>query len=133
MARAVILLDTHALLWWALDPDKLSARAVEECARMERDGGFASSVSIWELAVKLKNGKLDIGISLAEFVRRIELGGVVELLAVDTSTWLQTVSLEWDHRDPADRIIVATAIAKGVPVLTRDEAIHGFSRVQCVW
>lgn len=129
----MIVLDTHALLWWALDPDKLSSSAAEVCARMERDGGFASAISIWELGVKIRNRKLDLGIPLAEFVRRLDHGGVVELVPVDTSIWMQAVSLDWAHRDPADRVIVGTAIVKGLPVLSKDAALQAFHGVQCVW
>jgi PIN domain nuclease of toxin-antitoxin system len=129
----MIVLDTHALLWWALDPDKLSPLATETCERMERVGGFASAISIWELAIKIRSGKLKIGLPLPELVRRLDRGGVVELVPVDTSLWLQTAALNWDHRDPADRVIVATALARGVPVLTKDAALHAFPGVQTLW
>jgi PIN domain nuclease of toxin-antitoxin system len=129
----VIVLDTHALLWWALDPDRLSAAAAAAVQEMEKQGGFASSISIWELAVKVKRGKLELPISIDELARRIERGGVVELLPVDTATWLLSASLEWEHRDPADRVIVATALAKRVPVMTRDEAIRAYPGVQHLW
>jgi len=127
----VILLDTHALLWWALDPDKLSASAIEQCARMEHEGGFASS--IWELGVKVRNGKLALGLPLADLVRRIEDSSVVELLPVDTAIWVRTATLDWPHRDPADRVIAATAITNGLPILTKDAALHAFAGVRCVW
>jgi PIN domain nuclease of toxin-antitoxin system len=129
----VIVLDTHALLWWALDPSQLSERAAETCARMERDGGFASSISMWELAIKVKRGKLELPLSVEELAQRIERSGVVELLSVDTSMWLRSAALDWDHRDPADRVIVATALDKGLPLLTKDAALHAFAGATCVW
>ena len=129
----MILLDTHALLWWALDPDKLSPTARQLCAQMEIDGGFASSVSIWELGVKVQRGKLDLGLEVSELARRIEQSTAVELLPVDTAVWLRSLALPWDHRDPADRIIVATALLRGVPVLTKDTAMHGCPGVRCAW
>lgn len=129
----MIVLDTHALLWWALDPDRLSPAAAEVCAQMERDGGFASAISIWELGVKVKNGKLDLGIPLSEFVRRLQLSAVVELVPADATIWLRTAELAWAHRDPADRVIVATALEKGLPLLSQDEVMHGFDEVQCIW
>ena len=129
----MIILDTHALLWWALDPDKLSPTAKNTCEQMERDGGFASSISIWEIGVKVKNGKLDLGIPLAEFVRRLDASGVIELFPVETSTWVRTVLLDWEHRDPADRVIVSTAVEKGLPILTKDAALHSFAGVRCLW
>lgn len=129
----MILLDTHALLWWALDPDQLSPKATEVADKMEAQGGFASSISIWELGVKIQRGKLDLGISIDEFARRVEQGGVVSLVPVDTTVWLASLALRWGHRDPADRVIVATALAKGVPILTKDATLHEFRGVQCVW
>lgn len=133
MGRDVIVLDTHALLWWALDPAKLSEKAETVCRQMEKDGAFASAISVWELGVKVKNGKLELGVSIDEFVRRLQLGNVVELVPVDSSVWLRTVNLKWQHRDPADRVIVATALEKGLSLLTKDETMHAYSGVHCVW
>jgi PIN domain nuclease of toxin-antitoxin system len=129
----VIVLDTHALLWWALDPDQLSTRASDLVAQMERRGGFASAISIWELGVKIQRGKLELGIDIEEFVRRVRMSGVVELLPVDATVWLRSLALDWDHRDPADRVIVATALLNDVPVLTKDETIHAFEGINAMW
>jgi PIN domain nuclease of toxin-antitoxin system len=129
----VVVLDTHVLLWWALDPDRLSSAAAGSLAAMERHGGFASSISIWELGIKVQRGKLDLGLSIAEFTRRIQKSTSIELLPVTTATWLRSLDLAWDHRDPADRIIVATALLQDVPLLTADTEIHRFGGVSCVW
>jgi len=129
----VVLLDTHVLLWWAVDPDRLSSAAAASLAAMERRGGFASAISIWELGVKIQRGKLEIGISIEEFARRIQKSGIIELVPVDTVTWLRSLALAWDHRDPADRVIVATAILQDVPLLTADTEIRRFGGVSCVW
>lgn len=129
----MILLDTHALLWWALDPARLSRRAANTCRKMERDGGYASSISVWELGIKIQRGKLEIGLDLDEFVLRLRRSGVVELLAVDTSVWLRSLSLDWEHRDPADRVIAATAILEGLPILTKDRLLHRFAGIRTIW
>lgn len=129
----MILLDTHALLWWALDPQQLSREAARRVNEMEERGGFASAISIWELGIKIQRGKLELGIGIGEFARRIERTAVVELLPVDTTIWLKSLALDWDHRDPADRVIVATALLRGVPILTRDEALHRFEASECIW
>jgi PIN domain nuclease of toxin-antitoxin system len=129
----MIVLDTHALLWWALDPERLSDAACTTLAEMERHGGYASAISIWEIATKVKRAKLELPFSVEELVRRIEKGAIVELLAVDTTTWLRSVSLPWEHRDPADRVIVATALSRGVPLLTKDAAMHSYPEIRCIW
>lgn len=133
MAGVLIVLDTHALLWWALDPERLSARATQEVERMEVGGGFVSSISLWELAIKVKRGHLDLPLPVDELARRLERGGVVHVLPVDTKTWLTSVSLDWPHRDPADRVIVATAMNKNLPLLTKDSMIQNFPEIVTVW
>ncbi len=100
---------------------------------MEVDGGFASCISIWELSVKVARGKLDLGLPVDELVERVAGSAVVELLPTDCSTWLRSASLSWEHRDPADRVIVATALRLGVPILTKDAQIQSFDGVQSVW
>jgi PIN domain nuclease of toxin-antitoxin system len=129
----VIALDTHVLLWWALDPDRLSPAAVASLRAAERIGAFASAISIWELGVKVQRGKLDLPLPVAELARRIQRSGIVDLVPVTTATWLRSLELAWDHRDPADRVIVATALQQDVPLLTADAEIHRFGGVSCVW
>ena len=129
----MIVLDTHALLWWALDPDQLSRKARDVLGDMERQGGFASAISIWEIGVKAKRGKLELPIGVDELARRIARGGVVELVPVDTSIWLHSLALPWAHTDPADRVIVATALLRNLPLLTKDSLIRKFRGVTSVW
>jgi PIN domain nuclease of toxin-antitoxin system len=129
----VIVLDTHALLWWALDPQHLSERAHHVLEGMEREGGFASAISIWELGVKVKRRKLELPITVEELARRIERGNVVELLPVDTNTWLRSLALDWTHSDLADRVIVATALSRNLPLLSKDQLIRDFTGVASIW
>jgi len=134
MARDVMVcLDTHALLWWALDREKLSAKALRMCARMEQEGGYASAISLWEIGLKIKNQKLEIGLTIEEFARRISLTGAVQFVPVDAELWLANLLLPWEHRDPADRTIVATARHLHIPLLTKDEHIHAFPPAKAIW
>jgi PIN domain nuclease of toxin-antitoxin system len=122
----MVLLDTCALVWWTLDPKRLSARAKEACDNIKIEGAIISSISIWELGIKLKRGKLEINISLEEYVNRLKQLGTLKIIPVDETIWIKNLSLDWTHRDPADRTIVATAQLKNLPIITKDDFIRGY-------
>ncbi len=121
----MIVLDTCALLWWTLDPRKLSKPAAAACANIDALGGFAVSVSIWEVGVKIQKGKLDLGMSLATYVDLVNQVNLVQV-PVDTTLWVESLALKWDHLDPADRLIVAYAKRKHLPIVTSDGEMKRF-------
>lgn len=100
---------------------------------MEKEGGYASAVSLWEIGLKIKNQKLVIGLTIEEFTDRIAQTGTLEFVPVDAGLWMAGLRLDWSHRDPADRVIVATAMRMCVPLLTKDELIHAFPPARAVW
>jgi PIN domain nuclease of toxin-antitoxin system len=133
MGPGVIVLDTHALLWWTLDPEKLSDRAALVLESVQSHGAFASAISIWEIGIKVKRGRLGLPISVEDFALRLHRDSVIELVPVDTDIWLRSLALPWEHADPADRVIVATALAKSLPLLTKDESIQAFAGIVSIW
>ena len=128
MGRTVkIVLDTCALIWWSLDPDKLSQTALNLCNRMEKEeNGLVPSISIWEIAIKIKNKKLDLGVDLNDYVTSLKKSSVVSIVPVNEDMWLDSVKLEWEHRDPADRVVVALAKSNQAPIITADREIRNF-------
>jgi len=128
----MIMLDTCALLWWTLDPEKLSDKAVKACKKISYMGAIISSISIWEIGIKIKKGKLNIGLSLTEYVDRLKSLDTLTIIPIDEYIWIENISLDWEHRDPADRTIVATARLKNLPIITKDENIKGFYR-KIIW
>jgi PIN domain nuclease of toxin-antitoxin system len=122
----MILLDTCALLWWTLEPEQLSHRARTACDQIHVTGAAISSISLWEIGIKIKKGTLDINDSLRGFVARLKSLGVVEIVPIDERIWLANLELQWEHRDPADRTIVATAQLQDLPLVTKDPLIAGF-------
>jgi len=129
----MVALDTHVLLWWSLDPGKLSKKAAVICGEIEERGSYVSSISIWELGVKIRNGKLDIGMSVRDFAERLKRIGCVEIVPVDDTIWVRSLELDWEHRDPADRVIVTTALIHGLPLITKDQTIHKSNQLKCIW
>ena len=122
-----LVLDTCALIWWSLDPEQLSLLAQKACEQMEKNkNGLVASISIWEIAIKIKNKKLDLGISLEIYIKRLQQSDVISIIPIDENLWLKSVALKWEHKDPADRIIVALADQYYAPVITKDQKIRGF-------
>ena len=119
-----ILLDTNALLFIIIDQGRLTVeagRAIHETEEL-----IISSISIWEIAVKYKKGKLPLPFTPEELVYHLKSVTNLTIQPVDERIWLKNVSLDWDHKDPADRTIVATASLRVIPIVTSDEVIRGF-------
>jgi PIN domain nuclease of toxin-antitoxin system len=122
----MILLDTCALLWWTLEPERLSPAATDACRSVGVDGIIVSSISIWEIGIKVRKGALNIPVTLSDYVERLKKIDGLELVPVDETIWLKNIELEWGHRDPADRTIVATAMLRDTAIITKDRIIHSY-------
>ncbi|HYW30273.1 MAG TPA: type II toxin-antitoxin system VapC family toxin [Gemmatimonas sp.] len=121
-----LLLDTAVLLWWLQDPARLSRAARTHLARAPETPVLVSSVSCWEIGLKAGRSLIDLGDSFDGFVTRIESMSGLSILPVDLSIWRGVLKLDWDHRDPADRIIVATAVHHRATLLSSDRVIRSF-------
>lgn len=129
----MIVLDTHAWVWWVSEPDRLSdrARAAIEYARAVA----ISPISVWEIATKVSKGRLtldrDPGVWLTQALARPRL----ELAQLSAEIALAAGLLGDDgfHGDPADRMIASTAIAHGAELVTKDHRIRSFPGVRTVW
>jgi len=126
----VVVLDTSALIYWTMAPNKLSTAA--ERAIRESQGITISAISIWEIGLKAKRGRLVLPFPISEFAELLQKTDGLEIVAVDVPTWLENLSLNWDHRDPANRTIVATATLLDCPLITSDREIRSFYK-NCIW
>ena len=119
------LLDTHAFLWYFEDSDKLSetAAAVIENAAMQK---FVSVASLWEFAIKNSMGKLDFENGLGNLWEMILQNRFVIISITQSHLLNVTASLPFIHRDPFDRLLVATAKIEGMTILTADENIRKY-------
>jgi PIN domain nuclease of toxin-antitoxin system len=127
----MIVLDTHALLWWASAPDKLGAKARRLCERADRIG--LSPISFWEVGVLCSRGRLRLTTTLSEWARDVLDGPRIEQLPLTTEIAVLAAGLASLHGDPADRMIVATAIRHGCKLVSRDQAIERSGLVETVW
>lgn len=120
----MILFDTHTLLWYTHEPEKLSVRVRKEIELSRRAIAYVSAISFWELALKIKSEKLNIGMPVSEYRKRVLSLGFFEILHVSEQIFIDSVNLTYSHKDPADRIIIAQAKAKNLKLLTKDQDIQ---------
>lgn len=131
----MIVLDTHIWLWWLHDPAKLSP-AAEQLIQQEQNSGalVISSISVWEVAVKVQSGKLAIPMDIHSWYESAKSypSSVIEPLSPLDA--IASTQLPGDfHKDPADRIIIALARRLAVPLLTCDRKILEYEHVTTVW
>ncbi len=130
----MILLDTHVVLWLAFAPEKISkrAKAAIDAARSNAEGLAISGISLLELATLAGNGRVRLSISLENFLIEVESRFVV--LPMSARICARAVALpESFPRDPADRIICATALVEGMALVTADRQIRRSRTVPNVW
>lgn len=126
----MLLLDTHALLWWLAGDDRLSDRARDRIASSARI--VVSTASIWEIAIKTKLGKLPDGeLVLAELPAALEAQGFTELPIVGRDAQLAGL-LPLHHRDPFDRMLVAQSLRLGAPLVSNEPVFSAYG-VSILW
>ena len=131
----MIVLDTHAWIWWVACPEEISAPARDEIElAMEGNEVFISSISSWELAVLTRKGRLQLAVPVEDWIARCEALPFFHFVPVDTRIALRSNRLPGDlHEDPADRIIIATALTLGAPLVSKDRKIRDYLHVQTIW
>ena len=131
---ALILLDTHVVIWLLIDPEHLSARAREAIlqARVAGEKIACSPISLYEIANAARRGRLQLNSTVEEFVAaiqdRIELHPLTAGIAVCAAQLPDTF-----HGDPMDRIIAATAVTGGCALITHDERIRKSKACEVIW
>ena len=128
----MIVLDTHAWIWWLTKPQKLGKKAARAVDKADRIG--LPAICVWEVATKAKMGKLKFDRPFDVWIdEALTEDSRIELLQLLPRTSVDAVRLPWGHRDPADRMIVATARAHEAALVTADEHIRESGLVRCVW
>jgi PIN domain nuclease of toxin-antitoxin system len=132
-AEAVdLLLDTCALLWLALAPERLSSAAQSALAADEVQV-FVSSFTAFEIAVKQKKGKLELPAPAEVWFPKALSSLGIEEIPMRGDIALAAVALPFEHGDPGDRIVIATARLHGLAIVTADHSIRGFEGCEVVW
>ena len=125
------LLDTHALLWWLSDDPALSKPARKFIAET-KNTVIVSAASAWEIATKVRLGKLATAAELAaDFVGIVGREGF-ELLPISPDHAIRAGLLPGPHRDPFDRMLIAQAQAEGVPLVTNELVFDAYG-IRRIW
>jgi len=130
----VILVDTHVVVWLAFDQDQLSkkARAAIDDARKNGDGLAISDITLLELATLASKSRIQLDISLESFLQEVEARFIV--LPISGRACVRAIGLPATYpKDPADRIIGATALVEGLPLLTADREILRSKVIRTIW
>jgi PIN domain nuclease of toxin-antitoxin system len=128
----MIVVDTHAWVWWLTRPAKLGTRARSALKRASMVG--VSAISVWEVAMLVSRGRMRLDRAVGSWIKDALAGETLRLLPLDAEIAVTAASIGSAlHYDPADRIIVATALELGAPLVTMDGAITRSGVVRCIW
>ena len=130
----MILLDTHVVIWLALEPGRISkrARAAIQETRQRGEGLAVSDITLLEIATIENKGRIKLNASLEAFLAEIEARFIV--LPITGRICVSALALPAAYpRDPADRVIGATALVEGLPLITGDDGIRRSKTLKTIW
>lgn len=129
-----ILLDTHAWIWWINDPSKLSRPSKQHIKQaMQQNAIYISAISAWEVTMLVAKKRLAFELDVQDWVSRSEALPWVQFVPIDTAIAVKAAQLKNFHPDPADRLIVATALFFGLSLISKDEKIQRSGAVTTIW
>lgn len=126
-----LLLDTHIALWLDSGDERLGTASRNAIEAAWNSGGrlFFSAVSAWEIALLVDKGFIELDLPVVAWVDRFVGRAGLEALPLDYKTAALAYNLgDLDHRDPADRLLIASAIGLACPLVTHDDRIRRFAR-----
>ncbi len=131
----MIVLDTHTWLWFISKPEVLSKRAREAVSAAVREKSvLISSISAWEVALLVAKKRLKLSLDVTDWIAKSESLPFIQFIAVSNSIAVKSINLPQPlHPDPADRIIIATALSAGAPLVTKDKKLLNYPHVKTIW
>lgn len=125
----MIVLDTHVLIWLMQDDPKLGAEARRTIDAAALAGQvLIPAICTWEIALLIQRGKVRLPVDVVRWMGNAVNGTGLRLAPLSPEIAVDSVQMAWDHRDPADRMIVATARHWSATLATVDRAIHEYAQ-----
>ena len=131
----MIVLDTHVWIWFISNPENLSKQAEKAINKAVKDKSvLISSISAWELALLVQKKRLKLKLEVNDWIAKSEGLPFIQFIPVTNSIAVKSVNLPTPlHADPADRIIIATALSVGSPLVTKDKKLLDYSAIKTIW
>ena len=131
----MIVVDTHIMIWDALQPEKISKKARRMIDRANEAGEIiVADISLWEIAMLMKKNRLKLNATYAEFIHMVRSANHYLFQEITPEIADISVSLASHvNLDPADRLICATAIHRNVPLVTADSNLINAKAVATIW
>jgi len=131
----MIAVDTHIVIWDALEPDKLSTSAKRALTRADRDGGILmGEITLWEIAMLMKKRRLIVDADYQTFIDLVLQSRNYVLQNLTPAIADASVNIDLGrNKDPADHIITATALVEGISLITADRQIQGCPAIKTIW
>jgi len=131
----MIVLDTHTWIWFISKPEILSKRAKKAVsAAVKEKSVLISSISAWEVAFLVIKKRLTLTLDVTDWIAKSEGLPFIQFIEISNSIAVKSVNLPQPlHSDPADRIIIATALTAGVPLVTKDKKLINYPHVKTIW
>lgn len=126
----MIVLDTHATVWWASEPDRLGAAARRSIGDTDRIG--IPAIVFWETSLLVRKRRLALDMPVAEWAAKIQSIPRVDALPLTAEIALLADSLKM-HADPADRFLVATALHHRAALVSKDQLLRRLKVVRTIW
>lgn len=124
----MVVLDTCALIEACEKKPSFSAKTFKQIEK----GSYILSVAFAEIACKVKLGKLEMGVSPKVLYEAYIQIKEVEIVDISVDEWLESIELDWDNRDPADRLLAAFAIKRDLPIVSTDKKLAKFYK-KVIW
>lgn len=131
----MIVIDTHILVWWVSDDKSLSKSALKAINQTLASDSevIISSISAWEISMLIQKGRLVLSMDIARWLDHVSQIDGVRFMPVDNEIGVKSTLLPGEfHKDPSDRMIVATARKLAVPLVTADEKIISYEHVRTI-
>ena len=132
----MIVLDTHILIWWVDDNEKLSnkSKTIISKAQKNKTPIIISSITAWEISMLINKGRLCLSMDVDKWIEAVSKIECVEFIPVNNQIAINSTRLpNLEHKDPADRIIIATARTLGATLITADEKILAYPQVKTIF